>query len=106
MNGFVLNIYAVPGAGFPATGDFTAVAPPAPGVAPRTLLSASNIGTSAVDYPLQVQAKDATGVAISGVYLFVPVCGDLTLTVAQAGNGGVITFYVIVLDSDPQDGRR
>ena len=104
FNGFALNAYAVPGGGAVATWDFTIVAPPEAGVTPRTLLTATNVGTSAVDYPLQVQGKDATGTAISGTYLFPPVCGALTVTVSGGGNGVTYSIYVIVLDSDARDG--
>lgn len=104
--GLILDITAIPGAGFSANGDFTMVSTPKPGVTGRTLLTGTNIGTSLVNYPIQVNSKDATGAAISGTYEKPAVCGNLTFNVSGAGSGGVITFYVTVLDSDGYDGRR
>jgi hypothetical protein len=106
FSGLLMNVYAVPESGMASTVDFTIVAPPEPGIAPRTLLTGTNIGTSGVDYPLQVNAKDATGTAISGTYLFPIVVGTLTFAISGGTNGKKVTFYVIVLDSEPSDGRR
>lgn len=105
FNGLIVNAYAVPEGGMTGNVDFTLVAPPKPGVAPRTLLSASNIGTSGVDYPLRIQAKDSTGTAITGVYVPAAVCGDVTFTIAQGTSGKKVTLYLIVDDSDGRDGR-
>ncbi len=106
LDALIMNIYAVPGSGMTGNVDATMVAPPVSGVAPRTLLTITNLGTSPVDIPLRIQAKDATNTAISGVYVHAPVCGDLTVNITGGTSGKKVTFYIIVLDSDSKDGRR
>jgi hypothetical protein len=54
------------------------------------------VTSSATDglYPVRVQAKDAAGAAITGVYDYFPVNGILTVAVAQGDDPGSVAVTI------------
>src|SRR6185436_15560740 len=87
FSGFLLDFFFDHSAGQAATTDVT-IAHPVFG----NVLVASNSATDTY-YPVLVNAKDATGTAISGVYVNLPVDDALTVSIAQADNNETTTVY-------------
>jgi hypothetical protein len=91
--GFLLDVYLAYTTE-PATTDVT-IAHTQP-----TLGNILVVTSSATDalYPVRVQAKDAAGAAITGVYDYLPVDGILTMAVAQGDDPGSVTATIRYLE--------
>ena len=73
-----------------ATCDVTVTA----GSPAQTLLTVTNANTDAWFYP-RVQADTDTGSAITGWYDEAPVCGYVTVSVAQSDAGSVVATLLV-----------
>jgi hypothetical protein len=69
-----------------------------------TLLTVTN-SNSNLNYPLRVQGKDSAGAAISGVYGYPALAGELAIRVSGGDAAGILTAYFVVLDDDARSGR-
>lgn len=89
VNGFLLGVYLDFNGSAAATTD-TTISTDNPA---QNILVVTDSATDTY-VPVRVQAKDATGTAISGVYEMYPLDG--ILKVSLAGVGGALTAAVVV----------
>lgn len=95
INGFLLGVYLDFAASAPATTD-TTIATDNPA---QTLLTVTDSATDTY-VPVRVQAKDATGAAISGVYEMYPLDGMLKVSLAQCNAiTSAVVAYAYVLEA-------